>query len=48
MELRILMEEIFPISLKLNFTPINWGGYGLILLFFLHFFLIFHNFTPFV
>jgi len=23
------MEKIFPISLKLNFNPNNFGGYGL-------------------
>jgi len=30
LKLGILVEKIFPISLKLNFTPITSGCYGLI------------------
>ena len=29
LKLRILMEKIFSISLKLNFTPNTLGGHGL-------------------
>jgi len=29
LKLRIVMEEIFPISLKPSFTPYTFGGYGL-------------------
>jgi len=29
LKIRILMEEILPISLKLNFTPNTLGCYGL-------------------
>jgi len=31
LKLRILMENILPISLKLNFTPNTLGSYGLII-----------------